>query len=458
MAVQTLYGFLVDDALRQSSKLDLSNAFDQGYGVLTGEPTNYFVDRGIIGDTRRSRLQILDSKAPFGSFQIVFDQKRFDMSMLQNMTDVENAILFNIIERIYLQQEYSDSNIEHQLTSSSSYSGYVPNSFAHATEEGQAKITDVQKIQKLVTFRDWYSFDFSTDNVQFRLHFWVANRSFAKDYPYTTITRVIPPYEPKVLSEPAVLVQAGNLQILTEGSAFIFDQSNIETVARDQNGIYTYSTKYVIDSQKTVLLPFALAYCGAKVPSSLECRKAIRDYLEENTTLSQEQMEILFPELYVNSRFFIVPLYDVYTQRPDRDVYNSIMSLKTLREKASLIFDETDAEFREQYLEILLNAQNKMWCVTIPDQLNDQLFSILEQHPTYQDYSSQVPGWKWMESTTQEFAGKLIRCFSVLNGESVSSEFIRTELYGKSYLSFTAGKSEYLVMEKDSYLQFLKNI
>lgn len=458
MSAPTLYGFIEDAALRQSSSLDLTGSIDQGYGLLLGEPANYFAKKGRIGDSRRNRLLIVDNQAAFGNVEILFDQNQFDTKVLQAMTDVDNALLMNIVERIYLQQEYSDANIEHQLTNTSTYRGYVAESFAHGPEEGSAKITNTQKTQKVVTLHDWCSFDFETENVKFSVHLWMSSKAFAKDYPYTTITRVLSPYEPKVLVDPATLVQAGNLSVLTASSSYIFDNTNLETVSRDQNGIYSYATKYVLDVSKTLWLPFALAYCGPRVPSTLECRKAIRTYLEQNTTLPQDKLRVLFPELYIAARFFVVPLWDVKNTFTDREVYNSVFSVATILQKSRLAFSTAAADFRDKYMEILLNAQNKMHCICLPDELNDSIFSILGQHPTYQDYSSNVSGWKYMTAATQEFAGKLNRCMAILNGEAVSNEFVTNTIAGKSYLSFTTGKAEYLVMTKDSYNSYISNL
>lgn len=455
MAIQTLYGFLVDDALRQTKKLDLSNSFDQGYGVLTGEPASYFVNKGRLGDARKNRLLLLNSRAAFGSVSIEFDQNRFDTDLLEDLTDIENALLFNIIERIYLHQEYSDSNIESQLTSSSNYRGYVPGSYAHSTVVGTAEVYDNSKVAKRISLYDWYAFEFQTETSHFNLHFWVSNRAFRQDYPYTTITRVIPPYDPAILADPVVLIQSGNLSVLESGSSFIFSKMNLEVASKDQNGIYTFPIKYVVDSTRTVALPFSLAYCGAKVPSSLECRKAIRDYLSENTQLSTAEMEILFPELFINSRFFVVPLWDLYTQLTDREVYNSIFKMSAIRARAQQVFEGADADFMEEHMEMLLQAQNKMALIALPDELNDSTFSILKEHPTYQDYSSQVPGWKYMTKDTQEFAGKLIRCIAVLNGESSSKEFIETNMDGRKYLGFSSGKAEYLVMTRETYEELI---
>ena len=458
MPVPTLYGFLTDDAFRRTARLDLTGASDQGYGALYGEPASYLVNRGTLGDTRSRRSMILESEAPKGQIALLFDQNRFDTAILSKMTDTECQRLFNIIERIYLQQEYSDGLIENQLTGNSSYQGYVAHSFTHSTNTGNAVVTNVSNVTKTVAFWDWYSFEFRSGEVDFTLQFWVSRAGFTRDYPFVTITRVIPPYSPEILISPSKLLEITSLTVLTGGSNFIFDQTNLEMVARNQNGVYTYNTKYVVTANQNIQLPFALAYCGPRAPSSLECREAIKDYLQEETGIGDDALIGLFPELFVNSRFYIVPLWDNYTQLTDREVYNSIQPLSVIVDRATKIFSSFEAEWRDKYLEILLNAQNKMWSICLPDTLNSDHFSILEQHPTYQDYSSQVPGWKYMTATTQEFAGKLNRCLAVLNGDSTSSEFISATDNNFSYLVFTAGESEYYVMEQASYLNYLENL
>lgn len=456
MAVPTLYGFLIDDALRRTSRLDLTGTSDQGYGSLYGEPASYLVNVGTLGDTRSRRLMILESDSPKGQMKIVFDQNRFDAVSLEQMTDLEMQRLFNIVERIYLQQNYTDSIIENQLATEVGYTGYVPNTFIHSTNTGRAVVTNVAGVTREVDFWDWYSFQFKTETVEFVLKFWVSRAGFSRDYPYTTITRVIPPYDPDVLVTPSKLLETTSISMLTGGSTYIFDKTNLEMVARNQNGVHIYPTKYVIAPNQNISLSFALAYCGPRAPDSLTCREEIKDFIQDETGISDNALDDLFPELFVNSRFYIVPLWDNYKFTSDRQIYNSIQPWKVITEKANQIFSTNEPEFIEEHLEVLTNAQNKMWSVCLPDALNSDHFSILAQHPTYQDYSSQVPGWKYMTAATQEFAGKLNRCLAVLNGETTSNEFTTVTDEHFSYLCFTTGESEYFVMTKDSYLAYME--
>ena len=43
----------------------------------------------------------------------------------------------------------------------------------------------------------------------------------------------------------------------------------------------------------------------------------------------------------------------------------------------------------------------------------------------------------------------------MLDGSTISDEFITTEISGVRYLSFSAGKAEYLIMYPDSYRELI---
>lgn len=454
-ATPVLYCFLTDDALYNQNKVDSNGSWDQGYGQLYGEAKNYFVNLGVINDIRKTRLAILDSLTAFGDMKLLFDKNRFDNELLNALTDNDIILLFNIVERIYLHQEYTDANIEYQLTNSSSYRAYVPNSLTHPTEEGRCTVYNKDRVGRQISLFDWYGFDFESETGKFKVHFILSKRYFTESYPYVTITRVLPPYDIQVLVNPISLIQSTNMQILTNSSAYILNAINEETSQRDQTGVYTYTTKYNLDSTKVLKLPFGLSYCGSRVPDTLECRNAIRTYLEEQSSLPQDAIKNLFPELYIGSRFFIVPLWSEYKEYPDRLVYRSIIPMQKIKELSAAIFYDHKDEYLEQHLEILLNPQNKMFSISLPDDLNEKHFSILEQYPSYQDYSSQMPGWKFMEASAQEFSSKLARCMAILNGEDASSEFVQIESGGLNYLSFTSGESEFLVMYQESYNKLL---
>lgn len=446
----SIYGFLEDEVFKLPASIEVSNNTTQEFGVLYGEPANYLINKVTYKDLRNHRVEHCDGvNVKSLASSILFDGDRADVETLKVLTDEERNSVFNIIGTLIYNNK---QQVETVLTDDTTvYVGYVHNTAAWSTETTKVKVILADDSIVEASLPNWVEFKFSHGNTEFLFHIWTSIRSFSANYPYTTITAVIPPYDVSVLLDPPYLMQQGNLSILANSSSFIFNKTNIETLLRDQNGIYTFTTKYVVNSNTTVQLPFAISYCGPKVPTSLECRRAIREYLEQESDATSDVLAGILPEVYIVCVFYLAPMWDVYSVRTERDVFNSIWKMKTIKEKAEKVYRDVDEEFRDDKLEILTQSQSKIMIMSLPDENNDEYFSVLEQHPTYQDYSSQVPGWKYMTELTQEFAGKLNRAMSILDGTTVSDEFIITEISGVKYLSFSAGKAEYLLMYPDSY-------
>lgn len=456
---QTLYGFLEDDALKLSATLDLTGSSDQGFGILDGEPLNYLVTKGIIGDGRTQRGLILDSARPRGKMSILFDQDRIDLSILKQMNADDNKYICNIAERIYLQQNLNDSNIEKLLTTAPDYTGYVPNTFIHDTSESIIKAYTTNGDEKNITVKHWIAFDYKLATVDepITFHIFLSKSSFKKNYPYVTILRVTPPYEPKLLIDPATLVATVNTDILNNSSNYIFGQINTEVAQRDQSGTYMFHTKYVINNERSIEIVFGITYAGAKVPTSLECRAAVKDFLIQQTSIAESELQPIFPELFIVARYYILPLWDRYTDLVDRKVYPSINHVKSMFDIVNKLFPDYEDDYLTEHLEILTNAQNKMMSMSMPDKLNEEgHFSLLGEYDTYQDYSTQSTGWKYMPAKTQDFAGKLIRCMAVASGDSASSEFDKATEGNLVFLIFLTEAAEFYLLTKDSYLATLE--
>lgn len=456
MATTILYGFLEDDALKLSTTLDLSASTDQGYGVLTLEPANYLVNRGILGDSRTSRMTIVNHAPARGGMRILFDQDRVDLDELKNMTDADSQAIFNILERVYLQQDYTDENIEHILTTATSYSGYVAGTFSHGSTYGTPIICDNTGNKTTIRVYDSLIFSYKSDTVEIFFHIWVGRKAFSEEYPFITITQVIPPYSPDKLVDPTTFLATSNVDVLTNSATYIFARTNVETVVRDQNGIHTFKTKYNISTTQDIEVTFALAYCGREAPSSLECRKAIRDYLTEATGVTDSVLEELFPDLFIEARYYIIPLWNNVTELSDRTIYPSIQSISKAMTAIKTIYPETSDDFIDNYAYLITNAQNTLFSVVIPDELNDaEHMNFYDEYPQYQNYSTMTDGWKYLPTATQEFAGKLIRCMAVLTGATTSTEFTKVVDGSLSYLTFTSNQAEFYVLEQQAFLSVL---
>lgn len=453
-----LYGFILDSSAGTKAKSDINNNYNQGVGVLIGEPANYIVNKAYLTDTRSTRLEYTNNAKLDGKLEIIYDANKSDVDKLNNLTTAEQRCLFNIVECVLTQNTQTDDLIENKLSTDEIFSGYVANSYTHSTESSQANVLNISGDTSRLKFNNWVQFEFTTVEASFRFKLWVSNNAFATQYPYVTITNVIPPFDLNLLSDPGTLVQIGNLEILRTSSTYIFSKTNLEAIARDQNGVYTFPTKYVIDSRKNITIPFALPYCGAHEPSSLDARRAIRSYLEDNTALTDTELEILFPEIYIDNRFYIIPVYDKFISRAGKDFYPSIWNPIELVRLAHKVYRDVDTEYIDTNLELITNSQNKMISLVLPDVNNSTIFSMLTEHPTYQDYSTTDAGYKYLDGVTQEFSAKLARAMAIVNGISTSNEFSTTTIGDLEYIVLSSGNAEYLILFRSSYDNLIEDV
>lgn len=453
-----LYGFILDNATSTKAKSDINNQYNQGVGVLIGEPANYLVTKAYLTDVRENRLTYRGNNILAGKLEVVYDANRVETLQLSNLTAAEQSCLFNIIECIYLQNDQNDDIIENKLTTDDGFAGYVAGTYHHSTEYTSAEAYNTDDTSLMLRFNKWIQFEYKTAEVWLSLKLWISSAAFAKQYPYVTITNVIPPYDLAVLTDPGILSKLGNLTILQAGSTYIFSKTNLEAIARDQNGVHSFSTKYVLDARTTINITFALPYCGAHEPSSLDARRAIRNYLEENATVTTDELKALFPEVYIDNRFYIVPVYDKFTPRAGKDFYPSIWKPLDLVRLAHRVYTDVSTEFIDTNLELINNSQNKMISLVVPDENNATLFSILDEHPTYQDYATTDAGFRYQDGITQEFSVKFAQAMAIINGVAIANEFNITTMGDLRYVVFAQGNAEYLVMFKDSYDNLIEGV
>ena len=453
-----LYGFILDNSAGVKAKSDINNRYDQGVGVLIGEPANYLITKAYLTDVRDNRLEYMNNTRLDGKLELAYDAKRVNTDGLNNLTVEQQRCLFNIVECIYTQNTQSDSVVESKLTTDDAFSGYVAESYHHSTESVNADVLNTSGLTTNLKFSNWIQFEFTTTEIDLVVKLWISNIAFAKQYPYVTITNVIPPFDLNILTNPGNLVQLGNLDILRSSSSYIFSKTNLEAIARDQNGIYTLYTKYVIDTRKSISIPFAVPYCGAHEPSSLDIRRAIRSYLEDNTLLTDDELKIIFPEIYIDNRFYLIPAYDRYTSRAGKDFYPSIWKPLELVQLAHRVYKDVSSEYIDTNLELITNSHNKMISLALPDENNAGIFSIFNEHPTYQDYSTTEAGFRYLDGVTQEFSTKFARAMAVANGTSTSNEFSVTVISDLEYIVFAQGNAEYLIMIKTSYDTLIEDV
>ena len=61
--------------------------------------------------------------------------------------------------------------------------------------------------------------------------------------------------------------------------------------------------------------------------------------------MSDDILKALLPELYLKSRFFIVPLWNLYQSTTERDIYTSMVNYTRMKNSNKNIFTDIDSNY-----------------------------------------------------------------------------------------------------------------
>jgi len=447
-----LYGFLTDDIFIKKQNSYLGTFEAPNVCFLTERVSNYFHQKGVVIDTRTERLTFQNKKIT-GNMMFFFDKSKYETSIFDDMVSDQIKIFFNILERVSLANGENVHDIERDILQDSTLrEHYVEDSLKLATKSVTATIPYIDSSTKNVEIQMPYYFDIELNfppSEKEVLRVWLSVDSFLLDYPLSTITDVILPCDHSYILNPDKAT--GVIDMLIKSNQFSFKELDDPVKTGDHSGFFTYNTKYLVKSSHDVnMLPFGILYQGAK-PTSLEIRKAIRDKLLGYGTASKEVWETILPDLFVTGQFFLIPLWNNTTLRPEKEMYPSICDIKKITQVMPVVFPNMEESFIEQYQEIIVIGQSEIFITTIPDPLNEKEFSIQKIHPTYQYHMQQDPAFIYQESKTREFNTRLNRCMAVAQGESTVTDVIRNEFDGLIYLSFVASGIEYHMLTEESY-------
>lgn len=460
-------GFLNDTMFK---KQEVVYQADQIYNQLVADRQlrNYFNVEMVVNDNRSKRLTLGGKIVP-GKLSYHYDGKRHEVpdnrqkdDMFKYLSNAEIEGFFNIVEMIAFANGASESELNTNLSSMSITNKYYINNSLVLSKNVVAGtiynldgLTPTTKIS-LVT---WFQFDVEfPDRDPETIKVFLDRPSFMADYPYTTINNVIMPCDPIYILEPSKI--PGITDAVIKSSEFSFKDLDPSIVNDDHTGLLTYFTKYITKSklETTIaqMLPFGILYQGAK-PTSLAIREAIRNEILKLDLATQTIWETILPDLFVTAQFFMVPIWDNYTVRPQGILYPSVINAEKLVSVIPAIFSQLDSKYIEKYQEIITCGQSELFIATIPDPLNKDEFSILKKHPTYQLHMAQDGNaFVNQDPATRDFNQRFNRAMAVACGSETQWDVITQKIDDLTWHSFTAAKTEYNVLSQESYFDFFK--
>lgn len=452
---QVVYGFIEDSMFWKKKTVDLEKSVDIGLGYLDDILINYFHQIGKVNDIRESRSDII-GEVPDGKLAVYFDVSKMDdtRGAFINVDDEEVKNFFNLVEKIFITQFRTETELNNELITNDSiyHDYYVENTVRRSVNYTMITPTGMRSELKIY---DWIEFNMLINGSEVKFKLWLNSDAFKRGYPLTTVTAVIPPCDPGTLLAPTT--QATAVTAIVNSSEYIFNNIDASTTGIDHTGNLAYRTRWVISSQNIPEVRFGLMYQGA-VPTSLEARAYIRDYLYSLGIAQESVWESKFPDLYVTAQFFIIPIWNNITYRPNNkygNVYPSIVDYEKIYQDTIRVFPSLDEEFITNNLEVITNPFNPVICAIIPDPLNeDGKFSARDILTTYQAFSPDDTNYEYQEANAKEFSRYFGKAMAILYGEDVSSitGFLQNTFDDRRYLSFTSNKIEYHVLFREDFI------
>jgi len=453
------HGFLSDEIFRKSSTIERYEKLPE-VGYLGDQEKAYFYNLVTVTDPNTERNKI-GGNVVSGKMKFYYDQSKQNENNFFTTAGTEDLKrFFKIVEKIYLFNGTKEQ-LDLDLRVDTNLSGmYVTGTAFQSTTTVDGKVivdttkatvyTDTNTIEWDIPKYTDFSINYQNEEIAFRI--WLDREAFLDRYPLSTIIKVIYPIHPSKLLDPNAI--DAPVTAIIESAGHSFPSIDTEVIRLDNSGLETYYTKYKISSRTMLQLPFGILYKGNK-PSSADIRKAIR---EDLINYGDEDMwKALLPQLYITNIFYMIPIYDNTTSRPDKDMYPSIIKVNKVANTFSKLFTEMDKEYINTHQELMTAGQSEVFIVTLADELNDQFMSLLERFPTYQYHTSQDPAFSYQTEDTREFNIMLNRCLAVVHGETVSEDITESTINDRRFMSFTCTDVECHVLIEKDYEDILSN-
>ena len=455
------HGFLSDEIFRKSSTVERYESLPE-VCYLDDQERAYFYDLVTVTDPNTDRNKI-GSYTVSGKMKFHYDQSKQEENNFFTTAGTEDLKrFFKIVEKIYLfsgTREQLDLDLRVDEDLSGMY--VIDSAFQSTTTVDDEIVIDGTKATIYLdagdstitwTIPKYIDFSIKYQNNEEKFRIWMDRKAFLDKYPLSTIIKVIYPIHPSTLIDPNAL--DAPVTAIIESAGYSFPNIDSKIIPLDNSGLETYYTKYKISSRSMLQLPFGILYKGNK-PSSADIRKAIREDLVNYS--DEDTWKQLFPQLYITNIFYMIPIYDNVTERPDKEMYPSIVKVNKVADRFKKLFTEMDESYINEHQELITVGQSEVFVVVLPDELNDKYLSLLDRFPTYQYHTSQDPAFTYQTEDTREFNIMLNRCMSVVHGETVSEDITESTIDDRKFMSFTSVDVECHVLTEEEYNDIIKN-
>ena len=365
--------------------------------------------------------------------------------------------LFNIIDRLAFLWDPSvtTATIESSLLADSTISPYYQaGSFSISSATATGNVYAANGTALPYTGPTKVNFVFTvpsgSGSLTYAITAWLDNTTFLTSYANSSIIAVVPPTNYSDLLNQAFTTTTPTMATLAYGANF--KQPLINTAAQSANlSGYANYTARVVSGSTSLNMSFGIAYVG-QVPTFADMRTAIREAVESSGFGNPLLWKARIPELYVESRIYLVPIWDQLITSGSGTLYAGIASPVVQLNKAATALGSTNAStLVSTNGELLTAAYDLLPIVAVPDNTTQPFDNLGTLYPTYQAYAPTDPSFVYMSSDAQAFASMLNMALPVAKGVTTNPTYPVVTDGPLSYVSFTQSMVEFCILTRVFY-------
>ena len=462
------YLFLTDDSFSYHQPRQY-NYTTERYATMDDQLANYFHQHQIWSDPRTRRLNT--ALAPFsgrplaGQLQLHLDPTYLtaNLEVMAPTTGGDASYLrdfFNICETVYtglraLTGSYVPMPQTELDTLLTKYTSYVQGSLQLSSELTAAKlvvselrvnedVTATVEIPEQTLLLQWFRFQFKLDDALTEWYCYLDPAAFKRQYPYTTITQIIPPCAPVMLLNLTADTGANYVQ------AQLGDASSAASIRQqDHSGYATYTVDYYRNSltgsssTPPLQITFGALYQG-RVPSTSEVCQAIRAFLKAQPELAQVTDDTwleLMPALFASGVFYLLPDYDNYVVDSTYGsyLYRNLSNHRLLAQQVlgRLSLTAEQQRYCDDYGVILQDPGTKGFLYGFPDSNNDSTaVDLVSLFPDYQARTSTDPKYLEISLASRTLGNRLAEMLPLAIGLHTSTIYQTQTIWGLQWYNF----------------------
>lgn len=461
MAATRIEGFVLDRSFvnrQQNTHLLLDQAQNK-VGTMTQHGASYFVTPEEVIDKRTASTRAVAWQASVSS-SIVFDSTVFAAlsTLLTSVPEASVNAIFDIVDRIGFNLSSSDTvqTVDGALTSDKvANTVYIPGTCQWSTKLLSTTVYNDDGTTKVVSVPAWIEFGVSltgsTSSAQYTLVLYLSNDDWIADYTQSTIVTVIPPLPYDTLFNAPIATSVANVFSTANITASLsMATSQLPLSQQFMSGMAEFYVT-LTDGTTSTQVPFNLYYRG-RSPAITDIRIAIRDAIAQSGVGTLSAWKTRAPNIYITSRFYLLPMYSKVVSKPAATMYENIIQLSDVSKLISTSFAAVGLDINLTDMAILEASYNRLMLLaipdvaTIPDASVTPITRLLDIFTDYQTCSTTDPSFVLLTSDTQSMISQLNMILAQEMGASqTTTPYAKTTEGSMEYYAFTVAETELCV-------------